>query len=70
MKHQNQKQLGEEGVYLAYNSTSLFTTEGRQGRNSNRAGTWRLELMQKPWRGAVYWLAHQGLLSLLSCFFF
>jgi hypothetical protein len=23
--------------------------------------------MQRPWRGAAYWLVHHGLLSLLSC---
>ena len=33
---------------------------------SNRAGTWRHELMQRPWRGAAYWLAPYVLLSLLS----
>jgi hypothetical protein len=31
------------------------------------AGSWRQELMQKPWRGAAYWLGFLGLLSLLSC---
>jgi uncharacterized protein Veg len=39
MKHQNQKQLGEKRVCLAYTSTSLFIIEGNQDRNSNRAGT-------------------------------
>jgi hypothetical protein len=28
------KQVEEEGVYLAYTSTSLFITEGSQDRNS------------------------------------
>jgi hypothetical protein len=28
-----------------------------QGRNSRRAGIWRQELMQNPWKSAVYWLA-------------
>lgn len=37
-----------------------------QGRNSIRAGTWRQELKQGPWRIAVYWLAPHGWLSLLS----
>jgi hypothetical protein len=32
-------------VYLAYTSTSLFMMEGSQDRNSNKAGTWRQELM-------------------------
>jgi hypothetical protein len=40
--------------------------EGSQDRNSNRKGTWRQKLMQKPWKGASYWLALHGLLSLLS----
>jgi hypothetical protein len=29
-------------------------------------GTWRGELRQRPWRGAAYWPAPYGLLSLLS----
>lgn len=34
-------------------------------RNSNQAGIWRLELIQKSWRSTTYWLAHPGFLSLL-----
>jgi hypothetical protein len=60
------KQAGEERVYSAYTSTVVFITKGSQGRNTSRAGTWRQELMQRPWRGAAYWLASPGLLSLLS----
>jgi hypothetical protein len=30
------KQVGEERVYLAYTSTTLFIREGSQDRNSNR----------------------------------
>jgi hypothetical protein len=56
--------VGKERFYLAYTSTSLFIIEGCQGRNSNRPGTWRQELMERP-RRDVYWLAH-GLLNLLS----
>jgi hypothetical protein len=48
------KQLGEEQPYSAYTSTFLFITKGSQDRNSYKAGTWRQELMQRPWRGAVY----------------
>ena len=58
--------LGGGGIYSVYTSTALFITEGSQGRNSSRVGTWRQELMQRPWRDAAYWLAHHGLLSQLS----
>jgi hypothetical protein len=36
---------------------SLLIIKGHQGRNSKRAGTWRQELMQRPWMDAAYWLA-------------
>lgn len=65
MKRHDQKQPGEERLYLAYISTSLFTDESLD-RNSNRTGTCRLELMQRPRRGAAYWLVLYGLLSLFS----
>jgi hypothetical protein len=60
------KQVGEERFYLAYNSTFLFIIRGNQDRNSLRAGTWRQELMQKPWRDATYGLAPYDLHNLLS----
>jgi hypothetical protein len=50
-----------------------FITEGNQNRDSNRAGTWRRQKqMQRPWRGAAYWLAPDGLLTcfLSFCFLF
>jgi hypothetical protein len=34
--------------------TWLFITEGREDRNWNWTGTWRQELMQRPWRSAAY----------------
>jgi hypothetical protein len=64
------KQVGEERVYSAYTSTLLFITKGSQGRNSYRAGTWKQKLMQKPWRGATYWIASPGLLGLLSLLYY
>jgi hypothetical protein len=66
VENHDQKQIGEERVYLSYASISLLITEGNQDRNSSRAETWRQEPMQRPWRGAAYWLASPGLLSLLS----
>jgi len=44
------KQVGEERVYSAYISILLFTIKGSQDRNAHRAGTWRQEMMQRPWR--------------------
>lgn len=35
-------------------------------RNSNQAGIWRLEPIQRSWRSTAYWLAPPGFLSLLS----
>jgi hypothetical protein len=56
------KQVGEERVYLAYTSILLVIIKRSQDRNSNRAGTWRQELMQRLWKCAAYWLALVGLL--------
>lgn len=41
------KQVGDEIVYLAYTSISVFIIEGSQDRDSNMAGTWKQELTQK-----------------------
>jgi hypothetical protein len=48
------QQVEEKRVYSAYIFTLLFITKGSQDRNSHRAGTWRQELRQRPWKGAVY----------------
>jgi hypothetical protein len=53
------KQVGEERVYSAYTSILLLITkEVKKVRKQ--------DLMQKPWRDVLYWLASPGLLSLLS----
>ena len=59
-RHCDLKQAEEDRVYLA------DTSDHSPSLKQVRAGTWRQELMQKPWRGAAYWLALHGLLSLLS----
>ena len=46
MKYHGQQQLWEEKVYF----TLAFTIKSSQDRNSSRAGIWRQELMQRPWR--------------------
>jgi len=53
IKEHDHEQDWKEGVYLAYTSISEFIIEGSQGRNTNRVGTWRQELMQRIWRGAA-----------------
>lgn len=58
-------QFGEERLYSAYASTPQLIIEGNQNR-TNRTGTWRQELTQKPRRRAAYWLAPHSLLSLLA----
>lgn len=63
MKH---KQVGKKRLYLSYTSVSVFSIKGSQDRNFNRAVQRREELMQKPWSDAAYWIAHYGLLNLLS----
>jgi hypothetical protein len=61
MKHHDQKQVGEERVYPAYGSRSLFIIKGSQDRNSSRAGTWKQELIRG--HGGMLFT---GLLTLIS----
>jgi hypothetical protein len=57
MRHHDLKtSLGGKGLFDLY-VTLLFIIEGSQDRNSNRAGTWRQELMGRSWRDAACWLA-------------
>jgi hypothetical protein len=51
---------------LAYTSKLLFNIEGSQDRNSNKAATWKQEVMRRSWRDAAYWPALHDLPSLLS----
>jgi hypothetical protein len=45
-------QVEEGSVYLAYTTTLSSIIEGNQDQKSNREGTWKQELIQKP--GKVY----------------
>jgi hypothetical protein len=59
-KYHDQSNFRGKGLFqltLPGNTPSL--REVSKGRN------WRQELMQKPWRGAIYWLASGGFLILL-----
>ena len=60
------EQAKEESVYWLTLFTLLLITEQCQDWNTNRAGTWRQELMQRPWRGATHQYAFLSLLKLLS----
>jgi hypothetical protein len=52
------KQVGEERVCSAYTSILLsITKEVRTGIKQVR----RQELMQRPWRDVLYWIASPGL---------
>ena len=57
MKHHDQSNLGRKGFIGLH-----CIIRRSQDRNSNRAGTRRQELMQRPWRKAAYWLAQPGTL--------
>jgi hypothetical protein len=48
-KKANSEGKGVFGLHFA----SLFIIKGSQDENSNRAGTWRQELVQRLWRGAA-----------------
>ena len=67
VKHYNQKQLGEEWFRFIWQLTVYY--EGKEGRNSNRAGTKRQELKQRAWRRDAYGLASQNVSCFLSFFF-
>ena len=47
IKHHDKKQLGEERIYLAYPSTSLFIIRRSQDRTLNKAESWRWKLTQR-----------------------
>lgn len=64
-KQHGQRQLEEEGMYLAYTSTELFIIKGSQDMNLNQTETWKQELMWRPWSGTAYWLIH---MTFLVCF--
>ena len=71
IEHHNQKQVGVEGVYLAYNSMSWPTILChshllKEVIQELKAETRRQELKQKPWLDVVYCLV---LMGCSDCFF-
>jgi hypothetical protein len=61
-KHYDQSNLGRKGFVCLIFPQHCSPLKEPGGRNL-KAGTWRQELMQKPWRGAVYRVAPHVLLS-------
>jgi hypothetical protein len=62
IKHHDQNQLGETRVYFILQPN--VHRPGKSGQ-SLKAGTWRKELMQRPWRSESYL---SFLLACLACF--
>jgi hypothetical protein len=60
----NKKQVGEERVYSAYIFHIALSHQRKSGLELKQVR--KQELMQKPWRDVLYWLASPGLLRLLS----
>jgi hypothetical protein len=65
LKTITKKQVGEKGVYLTYTSILLFITKGSQDKNSNKAGSWKKMLRQKPGRVMITGLL---LMAFSDCF--
>jgi hypothetical protein len=57
------KQVGEERVYSAYAIHTAVHHQRKSGLELKQVR--KQELMQRPWRDVLYWLASLGLLSLL-----
>jgi hypothetical protein len=55
---------GRKKVYCTHGP--MFIIKSHEGRNSHRIGAWGQKMMQRPWKGAAYWLAPPGLLTQLS----
>lgn len=61
--HAKSKYWGGKGLFVLRLHIVVHTEELRR-RNSKWTGIWRQGLMQTPWRGSAYCLAHNGLFSL------
>jgi hypothetical protein len=60
----SKKQVGEEGVYSAY--TFHIAVDHQRKSELELKQVREQELMQRPWRDVLYWLASPDLLSLFS----
>jgi hypothetical protein len=58
------KQVGEERVYSAYTFHIAVDHQRMSGLELKQVR--KQELMQRPWRNVLYWLAFPDLVSLLS----
>ena len=55
-----------EGLGFFWGGEELGGICPHYSQKSSKPRTWRQELVQRPWKGAAYWLTPRGLLSLLS----
>jgi hypothetical protein len=62
--HDQEASWGEKDFFSLY--FYIVVHHQRKSGQELRAGTWRQELMQRPWRDVTYWIASPGLLSFLS----
>lgn len=64
MVHHDHKQLGKERVYFVLQLSGMAVA--LPSPREVKAGSWREELEQEPWRSTAYWLTPCGLFSLLG----
>jgi hypothetical protein len=57
------KQVEEESVYSAYTSRTAVDHQRKSGLELKQVR--KQELMQRPWKDSLHWLAFPGLLSLV-----
>jgi hypothetical protein len=62
MKHHDKKESwGGKGLFSFHFQINVHH-QRKSGWELKQAETWRQELMQRPWRGATYWLAQLAFL--------
>jgi hypothetical protein len=64
MKHHDQMKAGKEEGFFFLAFTSLFIIKNIHNRSPTGAGTWRQEMVQRPWMDAcIPWLAQPAFLE-------
>jgi hypothetical protein len=63
-KHHDQEAVGEKRVFFSLHFHTAVHHHGKSVLELKQVR--KQELMERPWRDVLYWLASRGLLSLLS----